>query len=68
MDLVRDLVGLGRASRESAKIKVRQPIKEVLIDGKYEEKIKDLVPLIKKNWMIKQVVFEKDLSQFMNFH
>ncbi len=38
MDLVRDLVGLGRASRESAKIKVRQPLHSVLIDGKYEEK------------------------------
>ena len=67
MDLVRDLVGLGRASRESARIKVRQPIKEVLIDGKYEEKIKDLVPLIKEELNVKEVVFEKDLSQFMNF-
>jgi isoleucyl-tRNA synthetase len=67
MDLVRDLVGLGRASRESAKIKVRQPIKEVLIDGKYEEKISDLVPLIKEELNVKEVIFEKDLSQFMNF-
>ena len=33
MDLVRDLVGLGRAARENVKIKVRQPLKEVLIDG-----------------------------------
>src|SRR5699024_5045899 len=32
MDLVRDLVGLGRASRESARLKVRQPLKEVVID------------------------------------
>ena len=67
MDLVRDLVGLGRASRESAKIKVRQPLHFVLIDGKYEEKIDDLVPLIKEELNVKEVVFEKDLSQFMNF-
>lgn len=67
MDLVRDLVGLGRASRETVRIKVRQPIKEVLIDGKYEEKIKDLVPLIKEELNVKEVVFEKDLSQFMNY-
>jgi isoleucyl-tRNA synthetase len=39
MDLVRDLVTLGRASRESARIKVRQPIGKVLVDGKYEERI-----------------------------
>ncbi|NLV88095.1 MAG: isoleucine--tRNA ligase [Tissierellia bacterium] len=67
MDLVRDLVGLGRASREAVKIKVRQPLNEVVIDGKYEELINDLVPLIKEELNVKNVVFEKDLSQFMNY-
>jgi len=67
MDLVRDLVTLGRASREAVKIKVRQPLKEVVIDGKYEEQIKDLVPLIEEELNVKNVVFEKDLSQYMNY-
>ncbi|WP_066505446.1 isoleucine--tRNA ligase [Abyssisolibacter fermentans] len=67
MDLVRDLVKLGRASRESVKIKVRQPIQQVLIDGKYEELISDLVPLIMEELNVKEVVFEKDLSKYMNF-
>jgi isoleucyl-tRNA synthetase len=67
MDLVRDLVGLGRASRETVRIKVRQPLKEVVIDGKYEEKIRDLVPLIMEELNVKEVVFENDLSQFMNY-
>ncbi|HZK00153.1 MAG TPA: isoleucine--tRNA ligase [Tissierellaceae bacterium] len=67
MDLVRDLVGLGRASRETAKIKVRQPLNEVVIDGKYEEKISDLITLIMEELNVKEVVFEKDLSQFMNY-
>jgi len=67
MDLVRDLVGLGRASRESVKIKVRQPIHEVLLDGKYEETISDLIPLIKEELNVKEVVFEKDLNKYMNF-
>ncbi len=67
MDLVRNLVGLGRASRESARIKVRQPLKSVLIDGKYEEKVDNLVPLIMEELNVKEVVFEKDLSQFMDF-
>ena len=40
---------------------------EVLIDGKYEEKIDDLVPLIMEELNVKEVVFEKDLSQFMDF-
>ncbi len=67
MDLVRDIVKLGRASRENVKIKVRQPLKEVLIDGKYEDLIKDLVPLIKEELNVKEVVFEKDLSKFMDY-
>lgn len=67
MDLVRDLVRLGRASRETVQIKVRQPLSEVVVDGKYEEMIKDLVPLIKEELNVKDVVFENDLSQFMNY-
>lgn len=67
MDLVRDLVGLGRAARESVKIKVRQPIHEVLIDGKHEAEIADLVPLIKEELNVKEVVFAKNLSEYMNF-
>ncbi len=67
MDLVRDLVGLGRASREMKRLKVRQPLRSVLLDGKYEEQIKDLVPLIKEELNVKEVLFESDLAQFMNF-
>lgn len=67
MDLVRNLVGLGRASRENVKIKVRQPLKEVVIDGKYESKISHLIPLIQEELNVKEVIFEKDLSQFMNY-
>ncbi|MBE6082560.1 MAG: isoleucine--tRNA ligase [Tissierellaceae bacterium] len=67
MDLVRKLVGLGRASRESVKIKVRQPLKEVILDGKYESTIRDLIPLIKEELNVKEVVFEKDLTHLMNY-
>ncbi|SDY77118.1 Isoleucyl-tRNA synthetase [Proteiniborus ethanoligenes] len=67
MDLVRDLVGLGRAARESVRIKVRQPIQKVLLDGKHEDEIQDLVPLIKEELNLKEVVFAKDLNEYMNF-
>lgn len=67
MDLVRELVTLGRAARESVKIKVRQPIGEVIVDGKYESLISDLVPLIKEELNVKHVVFTHDLPQYMNF-
>lgn len=68
MDLVRDLISLGRAAREDVKIKVRQPINKVLVDGKYENLIKDLVSLIKEELNVKEVIFEKDLNKFMNFN
>ncbi|MDD4035876.1 MAG: isoleucine--tRNA ligase, partial [Bacilli bacterium] len=68
MDLVRDLISLGRAAREDAKIKVRQPISEVLVAGKHKELIIDLVPLIKEELNVKKVTFENDLNKFMNFN
>lgn len=67
MDLVREIVKLGRAARETEKIKVRQPINKVMIDGKYEELISDLTSLIKEELNVKEVVFSKDLSDYMNF-
>jgi isoleucyl-tRNA synthetase len=67
MDLVRDLVGLGRGAREQVRIKVRQPIQEVLIDGKYEKLISYLVPLIQEELNVKEVVFAKNLNDYMNF-
>lgn len=67
MDLVRQLVTLGRASRETVKIKVRQPLSEIVVDGKYESLIGDLVPLIKEELNVKGVDFESDLSAFMNY-
>lgn len=67
MDLVRELISLGRNAREEAKIKVRQPLSEVILDGKNEELIKDLVQLIKEELNVKTVTFASDLSIYMNF-
>ena len=67
MDIIRTLVGLGRGTREKEKIKVRQPLKSVLVDGKYEALISDLTPLIEEELNIKEVHFEKDLGEYMNY-
>ncbi|MDF2890009.1 MAG: isoleucine-tRNA ligase [Clostridia bacterium] len=67
MDLVRDLVGLGRGAREQVRIKVRQPIQKVMIDGKYEELISYVIPLIQEELNVKEVVFAKNLNDYMNF-
>ena len=67
MDLVRDLISLGRNAREEVKIKVRQPISEVIIDGKNKNIIGNLVDLIKEELNVKKVTFATDLSLYMNF-
>lgn len=67
MDLVKNLVALGRASRETAKIKVRQPIQKVLVDGRFEDVIGDMIELIKEELNVKEVLFTKDLGEYMNF-
>jgi isoleucyl-tRNA synthetase len=68
MDLVRDLISTGRFVREETKIKVRQPLSEALIDGKYETILGDLVELIKEELNVKTVTFVSDLSKYMNFN
>lgn len=67
MDLARQIVTLGRASREDAGIKVRQPLSEILLDKKNEEIVGDLSYLIKEELNVKEVVFSDDLSEFMNY-
>lgn len=67
MDLVRNLISIGRYVREEQKIKVRQPLSEALIDGKNKELLSDLVPLIEEELNVKEVVFATNLNEYMNF-
>ncbi len=68
MDLVKKISGLGRGIREKESIKVRQPLQEILVDGKYRDLISDLAPLIKEELNVKDVVFADDLNTYMNFN
>ncbi len=67
MDLVRQMVALGRGAREKERIKVRQPLAEILVDGKYEPLVGDLTDLIREELNVKNVVFENNLDTFMNY-
>ena len=66
MDLVRNLISIGRYVREETKIKVRQPLSKALLDGKNKELISDLVPLIEEELNIKEIEFVSDLNEYMN--
>ena len=66
MDLVRDLISIGRYVREEAKIKVRQPLSKILLDGKNKDILFDVTPLIEEELNIKEVVFVEELNEYMN--
>ena len=67
MDTVRDLISMGRKIREDVKIKVRQPISEVIIDSKLKDIIGDLTDLIKEELNVKEINFESNLGEFINY-
>ena len=67
MDLVRDLISLGRNVREEERIKVRQPILEVILDGKNKKILNGLDDLIKEELNVKNIVFEDDFTKYMDF-
>ncbi|MBQ6314674.1 MAG: class I tRNA ligase family protein, partial [Mogibacterium sp.] len=67
MDLIKTLVNLGRSTREQEKLKVRQPLSKVIVDGRYKDIISDLTNLITEELNVKEVQFEDDLDKYMNF-
>lgn len=68
MDLVRKVVNLGRASREDANIKVRQPLSKIIVDEKFKDTIDDLVDLIKEELNVKDVEFSDQMADLMNIN
>ena len=67
MDKVRMLISMGRNLREEAKIKVRQPVSEVILDAKNEKLLGDLTNLIYEELNVKKVTFATNLKDFMNY-
>ena len=66
MDLVRNLISIGRMVREEAKIKVRQPLSEILLDGKNENTINELTELIKEELNVKKITYVDNLNDYMD--
>ncbi len=66
MDLVRNLISVGRMVREETKIKVRQPLSEILLDGKNKEVIDELTELIKEELNVKKITYVDNLNDYMN--
>ncbi len=65
MDLVIDFISMGRNAREESKIKVRQPIQNIILDSSVKDLIEDLDLLIKEELNVKEIVYMDDLSEYM---
>ena len=66
MDMVRDLISMGRNAREEARIKVRQPISDIIIDINNRKIIGDMDLLIKEELNVKEIKYLKNLNEYMN--
>ena len=66
MDLVIELISSARNIREDSKIKVRQPISEVMFDSKYKKLIGEFEELFKEELNVKNVVWVDDMSKYVS--
>src|SRR5690606_22556790 len=70
MSLVLDLVALGRAARQDAKLRVRQPLREATVcvaDEGTASELSDYLPLIEGELNVKQIAFAKDASRYVDY-
>ena len=67
MDLVRDICSLGRFAREEVNIKVRQPISSLILPKSDEMIIGDLLPVIKEELNVKEVMFKPDMTEYLEY-
>ena len=67
MDLVRDVCSLGRDARETANIKVRQPISEVVLDTKVKDIIGNLDEIIKEELNVKNINYQNDMTNYLSY-
>ncbi|MBK9127200.1 MAG: isoleucine--tRNA ligase [Phycisphaerales bacterium] len=70
MDIVRDIVSLGRAARTSAKLKVRQPLAQceiVLARSEHAAWLEDHRELIAEELNIKRVEFTTQADQYVTY-
>ena len=67
MDLVRDICSLGRDARETVNIKVRQPIKEVILASSVKDIIGNLDSIVKEELNVKNIVYKTDMTEYLSY-
>ncbi len=67
MDLVRDICSLGRFAREDVKIKVRQPISQLILAYDNKKIIGNLESIIKEELNVKEITYITEMTKFMDY-
>lgn len=68
MDLAIELISCARNVREESKIKVRQPISEVIFESKYKSLLKEFEGIIKEELNVKKIVWSSDMNDYLTVH
>ena len=67
MSLVRDICSLGRNAREDAGIKVRQPLNHIIVPNTFKQEITSFENIILEELNVKEIVYETDMSPYMDY-
>ena len=67
MSVVRDICSLGRNAREDVSIKVRQPLHFIIVPKVFESVVGELESIILEELNVKEVIYEDDMSLYMDY-
>ena len=67
MDFVKNIVELGRSARKRSKVKVRQPLRRMIVFSKERKDIEDLKDIILSELNIKEIEFRDDEEKYIRF-
>jgi len=67
MDFVKNIVELGRSARKKSKVKVRQPLRKMIVFSKDKKDIEDLKDIILSELNIKEIEFKDDEQNYISY-
>jgi len=67
MDFVKNIVELGRSARKKSKVKVRQPLRKMIVFSKDKKDIEDLKDIILLELNIKEIEFKDDEQNYISY-
>jgi isoleucyl-tRNA synthetase len=67
MQVIIDLVSLGRAARNACQIKIRQPLGRIFVPNRYEETVRRMFELIREEVNVHEISFVAENDDFVHY-